>query len=37
LWVPSYGGTVSEDYKKKYYFENIDGVDVISVRVPDFD
>lgn len=35
--VPSYGGTVEERYRKeKYYFENINSVDVIRVRVPKF-
>jgi glycosyltransferase involved in cell wall biosynthesis len=35
--VPSYSGTVEEKYKKKkYYFENINGVKVIRVRVPEF-
>lgn len=36
--VPSYGGMVALDYtKKKYYVENINGVDVIRVCVPEFD
>lgn len=36
--VPSYGGTVNDEYKKqKYYFEKINGVEVIRVRVPKFD
>ena len=35
--VPSYTGTVSESYKsEKYFFENINGVDVIRVKVPEF-
>lgn len=35
--VPSYTGTVSDEYKKKkYYFENLNGVNVIRVRVPEF-
>lgn len=35
--VPSYLGTVEEKYKaKKYYFEEINGVKVIRVRVPEF-
>lgn len=35
--VPSYGGTVEDKYKtQKYYFENINGVRVIRVRVPEF-
>lgn len=35
--VPSYLGTVEEKYKtQKYYRENINGVDVIRIRVPEF-
>jgi hypothetical protein len=35
--VPSYGGTIEEKYKtQKYYTENINGVKVIRVRVPEF-
>lgn len=35
--VPSYLGTVDEKYKtQKYYRENINGVDIIRVRVPEF-
>lgn len=35
--VPSYGGSVANEYKtKKYHFEHINGVDVIRVLVPDF-
>lgn len=35
--VPSYGGTVAPEYKKqKYYFEQLNGVKVIRVRVPEF-
>jgi glycosyltransferase involved in cell wall biosynthesis len=35
--VPSYGGTIEAKYKtKKYYFEKINGVKVIRVRVPEF-
>jgi hypothetical protein len=35
--VPSYEGTIASEYKtKKYYFENINGVKVIRVRVPEF-
>lgn len=35
--VPSYSGIIEEKYKKqKYYFENINGVKVIRVRVPSF-
>lgn len=35
--VPSYLGRVEEKYKtKKYYYENINGVEVIRVHVPEF-
>lgn len=35
--VPSYGGTIAEKYKaQKYYFEKINGVKVIRVKVPEF-
>lgn len=35
--VPSYTGTVEECYKKeKYYHENINGVQVLRVAVPEF-
>lgn len=35
--VPSYGGTIASEYKtKKYYFEELNGVKVIRVRVPEF-
>ena len=35
--VPSYEGTIEEQYKtKKYYFENLNGVKIIRVRVPEF-
>ncbi len=35
--VPSYEGKIDEKYKKqKYYFEDINGVNVIRVRVPEF-
>lgn len=35
--VPSYNGTVEELYKKeKYYHENINGVQVLRVTVPEF-
>lgn len=35
--VPSYGGIISDNYKiQKYYQENINGVNVIRVRVPEF-
>ncbi len=36
--VPSYTGTIEERYKKqKFYRENINGVDVLRIRVPEFD
>lgn len=36
--VPSYNGVIDSEYKnKKYYLENINGVNVIRVRVPEFD
>lgn len=35
--VPSYGGTVEARYKtKRFYRENINGVDILRVRVPEF-
>lgn len=35
--VPSYEGVVSAEYKKhKYYRENINGVNVLRIRVPEF-
>lgn len=35
--VPSYGGIVAPEYKtKKYYFEEMNGVSIIRVRVPEF-
>jgi len=35
--VPSYTGKISQHYRKhKYYFENINGVDVLRIRVPEF-
>ena len=35
--VPSYTGKIEEKYKtQKYYFENINGVKVIRIRVPEF-
>ena len=35
--VPSYNGSIDEKYKKqKYYFESINGVNVIRVNVPPF-
>lgn len=35
--VPSYGGTIEDKYKtQKYYFEELDGVKIIRVRVPEF-
>ena len=35
--VPSYSGTIEDKYKKqKYYFEELNGVKIIRVRVPEF-
>ena len=35
--VPSYGGTIEDKYKtQKYYFEGLNGVKIIRVRVPEF-
>ena len=35
--VPSYGGTVEEKYKTKmFYREEISGVKVLRIRVPEF-
>jgi len=35
--VPSYSGVIPDKYKKrKYYFEDINGVKIIRVRVPEF-
>lgn len=35
--VPSYGGTIEAKYKtNKYYRENINGVKVLRIRVPEF-
>lgn len=35
--VPSYTGQISQYYRKhKYYYENINGVDVLRIRVPEF-
>ena len=35
--VPSYSGTIEEKYKaQKYYFEELNGVKIIRVRVPEF-
>lgn len=35
--VPSYTGKVSQYYRKhKYYYENMNGVDVLRIRVPEF-
>lgn len=35
--VPSYGGYVDAQYKdKRYYYEQLNGVDIIRVRVPEF-
>ncbi len=35
--VPSYTGKISQYYRKhKYYYENINGVNVLRIRVPEF-
>lgn len=35
--VPSYGGVIVPEYKtQKYYYEDINGVNVIRVKVPEF-
>ena len=35
--VPSYTGLIEEEYKKQpYYFEEMNGVKIIRVRVPEF-
>ena len=35
--VPSYTGTIEDKYKtKKFYFENINGIKVVRVSVPEF-
>ncbi|WP_242826890.1 glycosyltransferase family 4 protein [Butyrivibrio sp. MC2013] len=35
--VPSYTGKIDKRYKKHlYYYENINGVDVLRIRVPEF-
>ncbi len=35
--VPSYGGRIARHYRlHKYYYEDINGVEVIRVRVPEF-
>ena len=35
--VPSYGGTIESKYQTdKYYFEELNGVKIIRVRVPEF-
>jgi len=35
--VPSYGGVIDDAYKvKKYYWETLDGVRVLRMRVPEF-
>ena len=35
--VPSYTGKIPQYYRKhKYYFENINGVNVLRIRVPEF-
>lgn len=36
--VPSYGGKIDPEYRRnRFYYEEIDGVHVIRVRVPEFD
>lgn len=36
--VPSYGGKINPEYRRnRFYYEEIDGVHVIRVRVPEFD
>ena len=36
--VPSYGGKIEDKYKKqRYYFEEINGVHVVRISVPEFD
>lgn len=36
--VPSYSGTIEDKYKmQKYYFEKLNGVKIIRVRVPEFE
>lgn len=35
--VPSYTGKISQYYRKhKYYYENINGINVLRIRVPEF-
>lgn len=35
--VPSYTGKIEQHYRKhKYFYENINGVDVLRIRVPEF-
>lgn len=35
--VPSYTGKIDREYRKhKYFYENINGVDVLRIRVPEF-
>lgn len=35
--VPSYSGKIERKYRShKYYYENINGIDVLRVRVPEF-
>lgn len=35
--IPSYTGVISQEYKeKKYYFEEINGIKVVRVKVPEF-
>ncbi|MCD8157619.1 MAG: hypothetical protein LUD77_01640 [Clostridiales bacterium] len=36
--VPSYLGTIEDKYKtKKFYFEELNGVKILRIRVPEFD
>ena len=36
--VPSYGGKIDPEYRRnRFYYEEINGVHVIRVRVPEFD
>lgn len=35
--LPSYGGIIEEKYKtQKYYFEELNSVKIIHIRVPEF-
>ena len=36
--VPSYSGKVDPEYKtQKYYYENLNGINLIRIRVPEFE